>query len=252
MKVCIVSGRYPATDFDSAINHKVYADRYGYTYAHCNWPTKEQNRYLNKMHYIRMYIDAYDYIVWIDDDAFFFDFEKDIMMYAPTGEAFLSICKSPSYKTLKTFFSSGQFILKSSKESKDFIDQVIQQDLNVVKSWWTEDLGYFSNGDQDAMIYLLKTNPIFKNATILHDYKSFNSRPENLFKDDVHHPMILHFTGKVEIKKHNYEEVQEKLHLHSSLVPKTILKEYHLHHYSKPKKKSTKQKIKRLIAWLKP
>ncbi|MFT5892133.1 MAG: hypothetical protein ACI9Y7_002243 [Dokdonia sp.] len=252
MKVCIVSGRYPATDFDSAINHKVYADRHGYAYAHCNWPTKEQNRYLNKMHYIRMYIDVYDYIIWIDDDAFFFDFEKDIMEYAPSGDAFLSICESPSFKPLKTFFSSGQFILKSSKESKAFLDQVIQQDLNVVKSWWTEDLGYFSKGDQDAMIYLLKTNPEFKNASELYDYTLFNSRPENLFGTDSHAPMILHFTGKVETKMANYNKVQKELNLHSSLVPKLLLEEYNIQYHTAPQKKSIKKKIKDKLRWLKP
>lgn len=252
MKVCIVSGRYPATEFDSAINHKVYADTFGYSYAHCNWPTKEKNRYLNKMHYISMYLDVYDYIFWIDDDAFFFDFEKDIMEYTPKGEAFLSICKSPSYKSLKTFFSSGQFIIKSTSKSKEFLQQVILQDLEVVKSWWTEDLGYFTNGDQDAMIYLMKTNPKFNNAAELYDYKLFNSRPENLFEDDIHRPMILHFTGKVEIKKANYIKVQEKLKLHSSLVPENLLKDYNLHYYRTLQNKSIKQKIKRLIKWLKP
>lgn len=252
MKVCIVSGRYPATDFDSAINHKIYADRYGYTYAHCNWPTKEKNRYLNKMHYILMYMDAYDYMIWIDDDAFFFDFEKDIMEYAPSGDAFLSICKSPSFKSLKTFFSSGQFILKSSKESKAFLKQVIKQDLSVVKSWWTDDLGYFSNGDQDAMIYLLKTKPEYKNVTELHDYKLFNSRPENLFGADAHDPMILHFTGTVETKMANYHKVQTALNLHSSLVPELVLKEYNIHYHITPQKQSIQKKIKNKLRWLKP
>ena len=252
MKVCIVSGRYPATEFDSAINHKVYADTFGYSYAHCNWPTKEKNRYLNKMHYISMYLDVYDYIFWIDDDAFFFDFEKDIMEYAPKGEAFLSICKSPSYKSLKTFFSSGQFIIRSTSKSKEFIQQVILQDLEVVKSWWTDDLGYFSNGDQDSMIYIIQTNPNFNKAAQLYDYKQFNSRPENLFEDEVHRPLILHFTGKVDVKKNNYLKVQEKLKLHSSLVPDKFLKGYNLHFYKKPRKQGFKEKLKKLIKWLKP
>ena len=74
--VAIISGRFPQTTFNSSVNHKLYADTFGYDYIHCNWPTKAKNVYLNKIYYILQYIKKYDYIVWIDDDAFFFDFKK--------------------------------------------------------------------------------------------------------------------------------------------------------------------------------
>ena len=248
MSVCVISGRYPETNYKSYINHKLYADKFGYSYIHCNWPTKERNPYLNKIHYILSYFDLYDYIIWIDDDAFFFDFDKDIMQFAPEGNNFISICKSPSFKSLKTFFSSGQFILKTDKIAKVFLEAILKQDISEVKNWWKDSLGYYSKGDQDIMIYLLHIDKNLKGRFKLNDYKSFNSRIENLFSNDIHTPLILHFTGKPKVKWQNYLRVQKKLNLHPSLVPKEILKKY------KVKTKSRKNvfnKLKnKLVKWL--
>lgn len=228
MTTCIVSGRFPETEFKSYINHKVYADIYGYSYVHCNWPTYLKNNYLNKINYILTYLDFFDNIIWIDDDAFFFDFEKDIMDYAPKNNSFISLCKSPSHKELKTFFSSGQFIVKSNELSKQFFKDVLKIELSFVKDWWTNDLGYFTNGDQDIMIYLLLEHEVYKNKMDLYDYKCFNSRCENLFDVDVHKPLILHFTGRGKTKQRKYIKAQNSLNLHPSLVSNSILKSYNI------------------------
>ncbi len=225
-KVGIISGRYPLTRFNSAINHKVYADRFGYTYIHCNWPTQTKNPYFNKIEYLLAYIDLFDYLIWIDDDAFFYDFSKDIMQFAPADDTFLSICKSPSFKELKTYLSSGQFIIKCNTLAKQFLNEVKAQNLNQIKKWWEPSLGYFTRGDQDAIVYLLLMNPDYKDKFTLYDYKCFNSRFENLFEQDVHTPLILHFTGKPEIKWKTYLKTRKHTGLHSSLVPETLLKKY--------------------------
>jgi len=228
MKVCILSGRYPVTKFESAINHKIYANTFGYDYINCNWPTKEKNLYFNKIHYILSYIDSYDYIVWIDDDAFFLDFEVDIMKYLPRGSNIMSVCESPSYKDLTTFFSSGQFILKSCAVSRSFLNEILTQDISKVEKWWTDDFGFYTKGDQDLMIYLFHNDERFSNKFTLHDYKKFNSRAENLFDVDLHKPLILHFTGTHKVKMKNYRKVQSELSLDSSLVPVGLLTDYNI------------------------
>ncbi|WP_242131697.1 glycosyltransferase family 77 protein [Aestuariivivens marinum] len=260
MQVCIISGRYPATTFSSAINHKVYADLFGYTYIHCNYPTKTRNPYFNKINYILQYIDLYDYMVWIDDDAFFVDFNKDIMLFAPQENHFISLCKSPSFKTLKTYLSSGQFILKCNTISKQFLSEALSLDLGLVKSWWRKELGYFTNGDQDAIIYLLHERQVYKNRYMLHDYKAFNSRCENLFEKDIHKPFIIHFTGRGPTKQKNLLNTQKRLNLHASLVPNSILKEYgidikEIYDYKNDKvsfRLILAKVKKRLKKWLKP
>lgn len=247
MKVCIISGRCPETKFSSSINHETYADKFGYAYIHCNFPTKAKNPYLNKIYYILSHIGNYDYIVWLDDDAFFFDFEKDIMSYMPKGKDFISFCKSPDFKSLKTYLSSGQFIIKSNELAKSFLDDVLKVNLGEVKKWWREDLGYFSNGDQDSMIFLLQTNLKYKDGFVLYNYKEFNSRPENLFGIDTHKPFILHFTGKPTIKMENYKRVQNKLNLRPSLVNKNYLKEYKI---TTKIKKIKNRIVNKLYKWL--
>jgi hypothetical protein len=249
-KILILSGRYPQTTFNSAVNHKVYADLYGYDYIHCSWPTKYKNPYHNKIAYLLAHMEHYEYIIWIDDDAFFFDFETDIMKYAPSGATFMSACKSPSFKALKTYFSSGQFILRVNADSKAFLNAVLEQDLKEVKNWWRDDLGYFSNGDQDAMAYLFHEDEDYKEALELYDYKFFNSRTENIKDEDVHTPLILHFTGKPLIKEFNYQWVQKYLNLHSSLVPSQYLTSYNVL-YPKKKPSFTRRFKNKLKAWLK-
>jgi len=228
MSVCIVSGRYPETHFKSYINHKIYADQHGYTYIHCNWPTTNSNTYYNKVTYVLSYLDHYDYIVWIDDDAFFYDLKKDIMEYAPKGDSFISFCKSPTFKDIKTVLSSGQFVVKSSELSKQFFKAVLATDLNKVKAWWKDELGFFSNGDQDAMVYLLLESEKYKSKMDLYDYQHFNSRYENLFIEDVHKPFVLHFTGRGPTKQANLKAVQSHFNLHPSLVENSILKNYNI------------------------
>ncbi|HIB49054.1 MAG TPA: hypothetical protein EYN07_10680 [Flavobacteriaceae bacterium] len=228
MKVGIISGRYPRTNFDSYVNHKVYADLYGYTYIHCNWPTKHKNKYLNKIEYILYAFSFFDYIVWIDDDAFFYDFSKDVFQYSPQGEQFLSACESPTFKELKTYFSSGQFVLRCTPLAKQFLLDILKTDIALVKSWWPKEMGYYTGGDQDIMIYLFHEKIEYKKGLQLYEYKCFNSRAANLFDTDVHKPLILHFTGKPDIKNYDYKQVQIEKGLDSSLVPKEILSEYNL------------------------
>jgi len=251
--VAIISGRYPITEFDSAVNHKLYADTYGYTYIHCNWPSKAKNPYLNKIHYILAYIDLFDYIIWIDDDAFFYDFSQDIMQYAPKEDAFISFCKSPDFKPLKTYLSSGQFIVRSNTLAKGFFQDILKEDLNKIKDWWTQDLGYFTNGDQDIMVYLLLDNDKYKDKSDLYNYKNFNSRFENIYIEDIHKPLILHFTGKPHIKWENYIKLQSDYKLMPSLIDNAILSEFGLPVWRPKVKKNfitrIKQAVKKVLRW---
>lgn len=249
MKIGIISGRYPITKFNSTVNHKVYADKFGYTYIHCNWPTKAKNPYFNKINYLLSFIDFFDYLVWIDDDAFFYNFDKDIMDYKPIGDSIVSFCKSPDYKNLKTYISSGQFILKSSDLAKDFLKETLNVNLEEVKKWWKPELGYFSNGDQDAFVYLLLNTTNYKSKVAIYNYKKFNSRVDNLFGVDSHQPLILHFTGTEDVKNRDYMKVQKQYNLHRSLVPEELLVNYTIFNNVKRKKIRIESVLKRIYKW---
>ena len=222
-KICVLSGRYPASKFDSYVNHKIYCDIHGYTYINCNWPTKAVNRYMNKVEYIKSYYGLFDYIFWIDDDAFFIDMEKNLDCFLPTGNDFLSICASPSYKKIHTYVSSGQFVLRCSDMGRRFVDAIPCVDLMLVKNWWNASLGYFSNGDQDAMVYLLKENLEFKQHFRRWHYKNFNSRADEIYESgSTEGIFILHFTGTPEKKQEDYANVQKILKRSPSLVAEAL------------------------------
>lgn len=218
-RLCVVSGRYPRTEFASCANHRAYCTRHGYTYINCEWPTGAKNRYLNKIHYLQEYLNHFDYLFWIDDDAFFIDLDQPLTDYSPAEDEFLSICRSPDFKKLKTFISSGQFMLRCNATSKAFLDGVAQSDLAEVGSWWDESLGYFTNGDQDAMVFLLKTKPQFRRFR-RHEYSAFNSRFQNLAERE--RVFLLHFTGTVKVKMRHYRQSQSILGTGPTLLPKEM------------------------------
>ncbi|MCY4046352.1 MAG: hypothetical protein OXE99_14910, partial [Cellvibrionales bacterium] len=189
--------------------------KHNYTYINCHWPTGATNPYMNKIRYIQAYYHLFDYLFWIDDDAFFMDFDKPLTDFLPDETSFLSICSSPDHKKIHTYISSGQFFLRCDEVGKSFIDSIEKTDLTQVKDWWTEELGFFTNGDQDAMVYLLKTKDLYRHYN-LHHFSKFNSRVEDFFNSSP--VFILHFTGNMDVKNQNYQKIQQATGFGPSLL----------------------------------
>lgn len=229
MKIAVVSGRYPASTFDSHINHRAYCYRHGYTYIHCSWPTRQTNPYMNKIEYLKEYYQLFDYIFWIDDDAFFLNFDWKLESIMPGADQFLTICKSPSYKTLKTYVSSGQFLLKCNLRGREFIDRLLMLDFDLVKKWWPRDEYFFSGGDQDKITYLLCNEEPFRGGALLLEHAAFNSRFEELETQGTTSGVnVLHFTGRVPVKTRDYRKAQRLLRRGPSLLPLEVESELRL------------------------
>jgi hypothetical protein len=217
MKICVLSGRYPASGFASAENHRVYCSYHGYHYIHCNWPTQAENLYLNKFHFIRHYYDLFDFIFWLDDDAFILDMEKPLTNFLPLNDAFISICNSPDNKKIKTVFSSGSFMLACSAEGRLFVDNVIKTSLAEVKAWWNVEHGYFTNGDQDIVVYLYMTNDALRKKFTIFHHNEFNSRLLDYVRGV--HVFLLHLTGSPETKRNSLKKIRKLSGLNESLLP---------------------------------
>ena len=221
MKIAIISGRYPHTDFKSYLNHKKYADAHGYTYISCCWQGNKSNPYFNKIAYIQHYVDLFDYIFWIDDDAFFMNHEKDIFEFTNYSGKFLTICESPKYKKVWTYISSGQFLLRCDREGKKFLDRIECTDMREVRSFWDETIyGYYTNGDQDVMVYVLQK--FFPGRYSIISYEVFNSRIDDLKNNRKVN--LLHLTGKKNVKKEGLFQAMKLLNLDESLTEKPIKK----------------------------
>jgi len=223
-RIGVISGRYPPTRFNSIVNHRIYCSLHGYTYINCAWPTTQTNPYMNKLAYIKEYYGLFDYLFWLDDDAFFLNLEWRLEEYLPRDLNFLSICRSPSYKELKTYFSSGQFILSLNDTGRAFVDKLLQLNWNDVRSWWPHDKYFFTGGDQDKMTYLVNQHKDFLGRVMFYDHSAFNSRPEELLSDPHGNVNVLHFTGTVSKKRSDYKKVQCLLGRGASLLPKELEK----------------------------
>ncbi|MEX0671138.1 MAG: hypothetical protein WD060_11845 [Pirellulales bacterium] len=233
MKLGILSGHYPGVRFNSQINHKCYADCHGYHSIFNGSPERDRRRYFSKIETILRYLALFDWIFWIDDDAYFTDFRIPLTRFidtAPTAE--FVICKSPSTKTLFTKFSSGQFFLKNTPRAHDFLRAVLAVDLAVVKAAWRDELGYFTRGDQDAMVHLVETEPRFAGefCRIL-DHDCFNNRDfEYLHAIDEH--FLVHFTGRT--KRQSMQEFVERLGTNRFLTPAPWLAELRIDEADEP------------------
>jgi hypothetical protein len=112
--------------FKSFVNHKLFADVNGANYV-CSFMLRREgmNPYLRKIEIIQAALGADEWVFWLDDDAYFTDFSWRLIPYIERFAKFdFVICKSPVNQGAWTFVSSGQFFLKSTRRSAQFLDAV--------------------------------------------------------------------------------------------------------------------------------
>lgn len=203
----------------ASVNHQYYANRHNYTYIYDIAPTKERV-FKNKIEKILKYLDLFDWILWIDDDAFFINTDKKITDFINANrKCNFVFCNSPVVNGNWTYLNSGVFFVKNTQQSKDFLRAALSLDLDAVKqSWDGSRYGLFTNGDQDIITHLLHNDRRFNRArfhTVL-DYTNFNSRPNHFTTDsssDQH--FIAHFAGH---KKEDVFMLASDLNLSPALI----------------------------------
>lgn len=222
MRLGILSGYWPGQRFTSYVNHKAYADTWGYHYIFNSTPEHETRKYFHKVETILRYIDLFDWIFWIDDDAYFTDFSLPLTNFlALANEEQLVICKSPSTKKIFTKFSSGQFFLKNSPLSKQFLRDVLATELaDVERFWQPEKHGYYASGDQESMVYLSETNALYTDGFFkIVDHNHFNNRDFE-YESRAEEHFLVHFTGTQKQKSH--EEFCQRLKLNEWIIPDAL------------------------------
>lgn len=230
MNLGIVSGYHPGLRFNSQVNHKAYADFHGYHYVFNGSPERDSRNYFRKIETVIRYLGLFDWLFWIDDDAYFTNFTIPLARFVDeAGECDMLICRSPSTKKLFTKFSSGQFFLRNAPRAHEFLKAVLATDLAAVQAFWRQDLGYYSSGDQDAMVYLSETDPRFSDGFFkLLDHQQFNNRDFEYLADPVEH-FVVHFTGTQKVA--SKVAFCERLGCNRYLVPPRLLMGYQCDQY---------------------
>jgi hypothetical protein len=225
MKLGIISGHYPGRRFNSHVNHSLYSELHGYYYVDASYPGRDRRPHFRKLEVLERYLDLFDWLFWIDDDAYFTDFSKPLHSFLDTvGDAHFLVCKSPSTKETFTKFSGGQFFLRCSPEARQFLRSGRAVDLPAVRrDFWTDRLGIFTQGDQTALVYVTEVDERFRGSfTRLVDHNWFNNRDFEYVQRPEEH-FLVHFVGgpKEKLKR----AFCKRLGLNKYIVPDHMLRE---------------------------
>ena len=112
-------------------------------------------------------IPNYDYVIWIDSDAFFRYDAKPITDVIEEYKQYDIIFSSDKYTNKNTSVNSGIFIVKNTEFSKNFLrkwgyDEKLHHYATSIKNNWH---------DQNALIYMIEHNELdVKNKSIILDY----------------------------------------------------------------------------------
>ena len=214
----------------ATINHQFYADLHNYTYIYDIAPTKN-GVFKNKVEKILKFLDLFDWVFWIDDDAFFTQYKTPLETFleevSDTGHE-LIFCNSPVNPSGGwTHISSGNFFIKNTSKNKEWLRQVLKGDLRKIEKHWDEERnGLFTNGDQDIMVDLLQNNKLFNRSGYckIVDYTKFNTRPYHVKKKPSEH-FLVHFTGNEKFQQSL--DFAKSFGLSPALIPEKDFKKYH-------------------------
>lgn len=184
------------------VNHELYARAHGYTYIFDIAPVAEPAQHKNfflKLAKIKKFLPLFDWLFWIDDDAFFTGRKTTLTSFIDAHpDATIIFCASPKDTGLWTWMSSGTMLIRNTELGRKLIDATIATDLAKAREWWDDSVyGYWTGGDQDALVYQMMTNPDFavEGFYAQLDYTAFNCRPRHFVAGGFEH-FVLHFTGK--------------------------------------------------------
>lgn len=196
-RILILSGT-SRRQYPTLLNHRIYADLHGYRYRFDVTPHKGiTNLYFHKLVSIMDALEDCDWLFWLDDDAAFTQMAVSLESIVPELDqspyTYAIFCKSPINRGKWTYLSIGNFFVKNCARSRELLTACIATDLAVVKDWWQEErFGMLTNGDQDALVYCIETQPYLKEGVLILNYERFNTRPFHYRSADQH--FLVHFT----------------------------------------------------------
>lgn len=197
-RIAIVSG-CDELRYASYVGHQTYARRHGMDYHLELAPFPGHRGYWHKVRSLLEHLDDYEWLVWLDDDAFVTALEDDFLR-ATIAEAdaagrFVAVAPSVDDELNGAWaaYNSGVLALKSCPETEEMLRIALDPPLEEIKAWWdTDRWGVFTNGDQDVFVWYLET----RHPDGVHwvDPLRWNARPWNYASGLNEHP-VCHFPG---------------------------------------------------------
>jgi len=188
-RLCKIISGANQNRFNAFVNHKKYADHRNLKYEFYLRPNRTPPYYI-KIDTILENFEYYNYLMYIDDDAFFLDRHWDCTKIFETYVNFDLIVTSG----FRGLFNSGVMFLKKSTSLINLLEQVEKIDRqHYLENWNTKEWDAPGQDlDNARLIYLTQT--ILKDKTKIIDYPGFNCK-ELHFSKGYSSP-IVHFTSR--------------------------------------------------------
>jgi len=196
-KTIIISGA-DSHRYNAHINHQRYADIRGIDYKF-HLSSGLSNPFFTKCYAILDSFDkGYDYVLWIDDDAFFIDPTWDCLsVFKDNLEDVVVTQGRTNKKSGTTLFNNGIMFIRNTKNMKDLFESIPNTPWSEVQSNWKSAWGPCEGNDQPRMIYL--TQARYPDVVKILEYPGFNAH-EITFKQRRNflntNPPVVHITGQ--------------------------------------------------------
>lgn len=213
-KILIISSGTSNIDYEyneTNVIKRKYCEIYGYDFAFYNIKCKKEDLYFNKIELCRRNMNDYDYIMWIDADAWFNDFTINLYDLIKKIENGKSLLVERGYTTTDKpnkwgdcYINAGIFIIKCDAAGKEIIKQWMENSSISATFEFTKTISVL--GDQPVLCNMLLFNDFVKEHSNVLDSLTLSSylvRKDtdwhNLntikFNDDWKKAFIIHAAG---------------------------------------------------------
>lgn len=135
MNICVITLATPEIDAVASLtipNHKAYCEKHGYQYNAHYGRLSSRHPAWDKILAVMRLLTYYDYVMWIDADCVFNNFDKKIEDYMDKCGTF---CRDVAYNGSNGqwhYVNTGVFILKHDNKSFELLHEVWRgKDYNV-------------------------------------------------------------------------------------------------------------------------
>lgn len=171
-------------DLSSEINRK-YCSKYGINFIIENDENLSEGRPAAwaKINAIKKQVSfSGEWILWIDCDAIFTNFDKNIFDLVDDNFNFIFSTDGYYAKEWHCWPSTGIFFIKDDEKSMEFLNKIWDQPKEVINHCWWENF---------ALLKTINENVNLRTSYKVLEYKSIFSQIENWEKKD----MMMHIAG---------------------------------------------------------
>ena len=178
-------------------NHQRYAEAQGIDYEF-HKSENLPNPYFTKCYAVLDSFDkGYEYVLWIDDDAFFINPKWDCTSVFKMYKEDVIVVKGRAKKNGTTLFNNGIMFIRNTENMRDLFTSIPETPWKYLTKNWKAEYGPLTGNDQPRMICI--TQERYPQSVKILDYPNFNAHEIEFHKSKdfiKSNPPIVHITGQ--------------------------------------------------------